>query len=81
MRGCDRRGNVRTPGARRPASFAGGIQPRHAGAAGRVGGLGQSLRRWCRKLAFQKQALIKRLAELLPDEKIRDLKLRVGPVA
>ena len=33
------------------------------------------------EIGYQKQALIKRLAELLPDEKIRDLKLRVGPVA
>jgi predicted nucleic acid-binding Zn ribbon protein len=32
------------------------------------------------EIGFQKAALIKRLAELLPDEKIRDLKLRVGPI-
>lgn len=32
------------------------------------------------ELGFQKVALIKRLAELLPDENIRDLKLRVGPI-
>jgi predicted nucleic acid-binding Zn ribbon protein len=32
------------------------------------------------ELGFQKQQLIKRLAELVPDEKIRDLKLRVGPI-
>jgi predicted nucleic acid-binding Zn ribbon protein len=32
------------------------------------------------EIGFQKAVLIKRLAELLPDEKIRDLKLRVGPI-
>ncbi len=32
------------------------------------------------EIGFQKAALIQRLAELLPDEKIRDLKLRVGPI-
>ncbi len=32
------------------------------------------------ELGFQKRALIARLAELLPDEKIRDWKLRVGPL-
>ena len=32
------------------------------------------------EIGYQKQALLKRLAELLPDENIRDLKLRVGPV-
>ena len=32
------------------------------------------------ELGFQKTALIQRLAELLPEEKIRDLKLRVGPI-
>jgi predicted nucleic acid-binding Zn ribbon protein len=30
------------------------------------------------ELSFQKTRLIKKLAELLPDEKIRDLKFRVG---
>jgi len=32
------------------------------------------------EIGFQKAALLARLAELLPDEKIRDLKLRVGPI-
>lgn len=32
------------------------------------------------EIGFCKPALIKRLAELLPDENIRDLKLRVGPI-
>ena len=32
------------------------------------------------ELSFQKPALLKALAELLPDEKIRDLRFRVGPV-
>jgi predicted nucleic acid-binding Zn ribbon protein len=32
------------------------------------------------EIGFQKQELIQRLAELLPDENIRDLKLRVGRV-
>jgi predicted nucleic acid-binding Zn ribbon protein len=32
------------------------------------------------ELGFQKKKLLKRLAELLPDEKIRDLKFRVGPL-
>ncbi len=32
------------------------------------------------EIGFQKPALIKRLADLLPDENIRDLKLRVGPI-
>jgi hypothetical protein len=31
-------------------------------------------------LGFQKQKILKRLQELLPDENIRDLKFRVGPV-
>ncbi|MGD9723134.1 MAG: DciA family protein [Pirellulales bacterium] len=30
------------------------------------------------ELGFQKAALVKRMAELLPDEGIRDLKVRVG---
>ena len=32
------------------------------------------------EIGFQKAALLKRLAELVPDEKIKDLKLRVGPL-
>ena len=32
------------------------------------------------EIVFCKPALLKRLAELLPDEKIHDLKLRVGPI-
>ena len=32
------------------------------------------------ELGFEKPALLKRLAALLPDEKIHDLKLRVGPL-
>jgi hypothetical protein len=32
------------------------------------------------EIGFQKPLLIKRLADLLPDENIRDLKLRVGPI-
>jgi hypothetical protein len=32
------------------------------------------------EIGFQKSALIQRLAELLPDENIRNLKLRVGPI-
>jgi predicted nucleic acid-binding Zn ribbon protein len=32
------------------------------------------------EIGFKKQALIRQLAELLSDEKIRDLKCRVGPV-
>ena len=32
------------------------------------------------EIGFQKSALIQRLTELLPDEKIRNLKLRVGPI-
>lgn len=32
------------------------------------------------EIGFRKPALIKRLVELLPDEKIHDLKLRVGPI-
>ena len=32
------------------------------------------------ELGFQKQELIRRLAELLPDENIRELKFRVGPL-
>jgi predicted nucleic acid-binding Zn ribbon protein len=33
------------------------------------------------ELGFQKRSLVKRLAELLPDEKIRDLKFKVGPLS
>lgn len=32
------------------------------------------------ELSFQKPALLQSLAELLPDEKIKDLRFRVGPV-
>jgi predicted nucleic acid-binding Zn ribbon protein len=32
------------------------------------------------EIGFRKLELIGRLAELLPDENIRDLKLRVGPI-
>ncbi len=32
------------------------------------------------ELGFQKQQLLQRLGELLPDEKIRDLKFRVGSI-
>ena len=32
------------------------------------------------EIGFHKPDLIKRLVELLPDENIRDLKLRVGPI-
>ena len=32
------------------------------------------------ELSFQKPALLKALAELLPDENIQDLRFRVGPV-
>ena len=32
------------------------------------------------EIAFQKSDLVKRLADALPEENIRDLKLRVGPV-
>jgi predicted nucleic acid-binding Zn ribbon protein len=32
------------------------------------------------EIGFRKPDLIKRLAELLPDENVRDLKLRVGPM-
>lgn len=33
------------------------------------------------ELSFQKTHLLKTLAELLPDEKIEDLRFRVGPVS
>ena len=33
------------------------------------------------ELTFQKSQLLKTLAELLPDEKINDLRFRVGPVS
>ena len=32
------------------------------------------------EMSFQKKRLLSRLAELLPEEKIRDLKFRVGPL-
>jgi predicted nucleic acid-binding Zn ribbon protein len=32
------------------------------------------------EMSFQKAGLLKRMAELLPGDKIRDLKFRVGPV-
>lgn len=32
------------------------------------------------EIGFQKPALVKRMAELLPDEGIRDLRCRVGPL-
>lgn len=32
------------------------------------------------ELQFQKERIVRRLQELLPDEKIRDLRCRVGPV-
>ncbi len=33
------------------------------------------------ELGFQKKTLVRQLAQLAPDEKIRDLKFRVGPVS
>lgn len=33
------------------------------------------------ELGFQKPQLLARLAQLLPDEQIRDLRIRVGPMA
>lgn len=33
------------------------------------------------ELGFQKKALIERLADLAPEENIRDLRFRVGPLA
>ena len=33
------------------------------------------------EMNFQKRALISRLAELLPEENIRDVKFRVGPLS
>lgn len=33
------------------------------------------------EMTFQKAALVKKLAELLPDENIRDVKFRVGPIS
>jgi len=35
---------------------------------------------WLQELSFRKQQLLGALAELLPDEKIADLRFRVGPV-
>ena len=32
------------------------------------------------ELGFQKKTLVRRMAELVPDENIRDLKFRVGPL-
>ena len=32
------------------------------------------------ELSFEKTRLLKTLAQLVPDEKIRDLKFRVGPI-
>jgi len=32
------------------------------------------------EISFQKTALLKKLAELAPDEKIRDLRFKVGPI-
>lgn len=32
------------------------------------------------EMTFQKAGLIKKLAELLPDEKIKDIKIRVGSI-
>lgn len=33
------------------------------------------------EMTFQKKALVQKLVELLPDEKIKDVKFRVGPIA
>ena len=35
---------------------------------------------WLQELSFRKQQLLTTLAELLPDERIGDLRFRVGPV-
>jgi hypothetical protein len=32
------------------------------------------------EITFQKSAILKKLSELLPDENLRDVKFRVGPV-
>jgi predicted nucleic acid-binding Zn ribbon protein len=33
------------------------------------------------EMTFQKAAIVKKLTELLPDENIRDVKFRVGPIS
>jgi predicted nucleic acid-binding Zn ribbon protein len=33
------------------------------------------------EMTFQKTMLVKKLGELMPDEKIRDVKFRVGPIS
>jgi predicted nucleic acid-binding Zn ribbon protein len=35
---------------------------------------------WLQELSFQKRRLLNALAKLLPDEKIIDLRFRVGPI-
>jgi predicted nucleic acid-binding Zn ribbon protein len=35
---------------------------------------------WLQELSFRKRQLLSTLAELLPDEKIKDLRFRVGPI-
>jgi predicted nucleic acid-binding Zn ribbon protein len=35
---------------------------------------------WAHELTYQKTTLIARLATLLPEQKIRDLRVRVGPL-
>ena len=35
---------------------------------------------WLQELSFQKQRLVNVLAQLLPEEKIEDLRFRVGPI-
>ena len=58
-----------------------GMHAGHAGSRGVCWKCWWPIRRWCKKWRFRKPALIKRLAELLPDENIRDLQLRVGPMS
>lgn len=35
---------------------------------------------WMQEITFEKQAILKRLAQLLPEERIVELRMRVGPI-
>ena len=79
MAGCKRPMLVPPPGSKRPARrWPPSRGPgRCAAACWKCGCTNSTL---VQELSFEKTRLLKTLAQLVPDEKIRDLKFRVGPI-
>lgn len=78
MPGCSRGATAPRPGAKRPERQS---PPARAGQVRR--GVLEVLvanSTVMQELSFEKTRLVARLAELVPEEKIRDLKFRVGTI-